>query len=208
MAPGERLAAAGGLLGLPAELLLHIWRLLADHASLAHCEQVCTGFRQLVAGAAGEPLWQALVHSLWETRQRPLLPLPPEVAPTSWKQKFVFIMRDSRRRVLAEEELIRAQWRFRFRQDLEQLHMTEDELTEFRARKPAELSFNSNGYYSSTIPGAPSSSQPLRWRLVETDDGSMVQISAYPLLQVERTPDWGWRMHNKFVEFYTVSKCK
>ena len=70
-----------------------------------------------------------------------------------------------------------------------------------KALRPATLSFGEDGYYTSTIPGAPSSSRPLQWRLLRA--GGAVQIASYPICEVARAPDWGWRMRNRFVEFYT-----
>ena len=41
----------------------------------------------------------------------------------------------------------------------------------------------------------------------ELGSSSLVRIAAYPLLTVSRSDDWGWRMANRFVEFYTTRRA-
>ena len=194
---------------LPVEVLLHVWREL-PYQMLVSCEQVCCLWRMILSGVDGDQLWQQQALALWQTKQPPLLPPTPLVAQQSWKQQFAFRLQDSRRRCLTSTELSCANWRFRFRQCLEQFHMTNEEREEHRAREPAKLTFDLDGYYTSIIPGAPSSTRPLRWQLVTMGNGceSVVQIGGYPLLRIDRTPDWGWRMQNRFVEFFTESETR
>ena len=192
---------------LPVEVLLHVWREL-PYEMLVSCEQVCDFWRAILSGSDGDELWRERALALWRTKQPPLLPPPSRVTQLSWKQQFAFRIQDSRRRRLTTTELSCANWRFRFRQCLEQFHMTNDEREQFRARQPAKLNFDPDGLYTSTIPGAPSSTRPLRWQLVTVGDGSesAVRIGGYPLLRIDRTDDWGWRMQNRFVEFFTSSE--
>lgn len=55
----------------------------------------------------------------------------------------------------------------------------------------------------------PSASPPslcrFPWRVKRDRDGTLnfskIKISNFPSLQVTRTPDGGWRMHNKFCQY-------
>lgn len=149
---------------------------------------------------------------LWTTKQAPLRPLPSHVKQASWKRQLAYYLEDAKRTRLHEDELVSAAWQFRFLIDLKELHMAIDEREQSMSRERDVLRFQPDGFYTSTIPGAPSSVRPLRWRLIfdranEDERGhSFLQIRSYPVLKVERTADWGWRMHNKFVEFYTAPK--
>lgn len=46
--------------------------------------------------------------------------------------------------------------------------------------------------------------QEMRWRFCKTKEGRcghFVKVNQYPSLEISRTPDGGWRMHNYWVVY-------
>jgi hypothetical protein len=81
-----------------------------------------------------------------------------------------------------------------------------------RSQGAGEAKFNATGNFTSTVDGAPSMRTALQWQLyMKNEDGMLedvqgsyghgthVQVGAYPILTLTRTPDWGWSLSNKFV---------
>jgi len=162
---------------LPVEVLEHLWTNVG-YQTLARSQRVCSQWRDILAGEAGERLWRAEAQALWATRQAPIIPRAG--CRTSWKQEFAFRLTDAARCRLTTAELTCAEWRFRFRHDLQAMHLTDAEREQYRERAPATLHFDPDGFYSSTIPGAPSALRPLRWRLMAASggDSALVQIGS------------------------------
>jgi len=206
--PSPRLARSGTadppLSWIPTDVLLHVWRNFCDFSALVHCEQVCLSWARLLNSREGEALWRAHALRLWAQKQPPVVPLPVHVSERSWKRQFALRLQDARRTRLTAAELTAADWHFRFKIDLQLFHSSDRERGLLHSRERAKLNFAPDGVYTSTIPGAPSSSRPLKWSLQTSGEDTLLQIGAYPPLLVERTADWGWRMYNRFVEFYTV----
>lgn len=193
------------MLTLPNELVVLIASQLSDHVSLARMAEVCSAWSALLSGPDGERLWADCARALWACKQRPAAEPGNGDARFGggWKARYARALVDSQRRRLLPHELARAVWRFRFLEDLEVLNMTDEERRAREMDEPSRLCFHADGTYTSTIPGAPSSTRALSWRILE--EGGVVKIGAYPRLHVERMADWGWRMSNQFVEFTTVS---
>ena len=181
---------------LPDDIILSILH-FASTSMLSRSERVCRAWRKLLCSAAGEKLWSAHCAALWKDETQWQCDLPPS------RHALIHSLRDAARDLVTAEELSGSFWRFRFvGVDLAQAHLTPEE-RQARTSTCEQLCFAPEGVYTSTIPGAPSASRPLAWRIV--NDGRKVRIASYPPLLVSRTADWGWCMSNQFVEFYTES---
>ena len=193
--PAENMRKRNVQADLPHDIILSILQ-HASTATLSRSERVCRAWRDLLSSAAGEKLWSEHCAALWRDETQWLCDLPPS------RHVLIHSLLDAARDVITAEELSGSSWRFRFvGPDLAQAHLTPAE-QEIRASTRCEqLCFAPEGVYTSTIPGAPSASRPLPWKIAS--DGRKVRIASYPPLLVSRTADWGWCMRNQFVEFYT-----
>ena len=179
---------------LPEDIILSILS-RASTAALISSERVCRTWRAILSSAAGEKLWSTHCAALWREETQWQCDFLPS------RRALIHSLRDAARAAITAEELSGSLWRFRFvGPDLAHAHLTPQE-REARANTCEQLYFAPEGVYTSTIPGAPSASRPLPWRIAS--DGRKVRIASYPPLLVSRTADWGWCMRNQFVEFYT-----
>ena len=217
---------------LPSELILLVASRLPD-ASIAALEASTSWFRDTMRGKDGENfLWRQKCEELRRTKQMPALERSceggsPPPSSSSWRARYVSAVVDSRRSAIRHEEVCSSRWGFRFRHDHAAMHRPPQESSRGQERPPAELHFSEDGYYSSSMPGAPSQAKPLPWRLVtppraaalarrtqhaagppelaSPESSHYVRIASYPLLRTSRDPNsWGWKMANRFVEFYTT----
>ena len=171
----------------------------ADVATLGAVEQVCRSWHATLRSPRSAGLWREHCMALWRDRTQ----WRCDDMPAS-RRALQLSMRDAERQTITPEELSAAVWLFRFvGPDLAHEHRTPQEREAHAASERGQLSFAADGIYTSTMPGAPSASRPLPWKVAS--EGSCVRIASYPLLRVTRSKDWGWRMRNQFVEFYTVS---
>ncbi|PRW59115.1 putative ADP-ribosylation factor GTPase-activating AGD15 isoform A [Chlorella sorokiniana] len=168
---------------------------------LLACALVCRGWRDLLAGAHGNSLWQAQCQAAWENEvyvpaaQRTDLP---------WKRRYLLAQADRTRTELTPEELTHFRWRFSFKQQagIFWLHLDPSWTQE---GPPLQRLFMPNG---STEPGSRDDPfwgmHEMRWRFCKSKEGvkgTFVKINQYPSLELSRTADGGWRMENMWVEY-------
>ena len=217
-----RLSAPDRLSSLSGDAL----RLVARELSVADAialEQTCCACR-----AHLELSWRLRCEQIVQTKLPPPRPLQPlRHAGSAWKRRYAAAYLDSRRKEITRKEITSSDWSFRFVPgDLVDLHLTPDERAA-REKVQPRPEFSESGFYSSSLPGAPSAARPLPWSLIVRPPpqqrgqrapssanscvrigpgAELVRIASYPLLHASRTADWGWRMSNRFVEFFTVGK--
>ena len=198
MKDGKTLPSIPALLALSDDVQQRIFACL-DVADLCALERVCAALRDALSPAA-HPVWAECCRAVLARKQ-----LTPSGAGmlTPSKATLARAWTDARRSTITFLEVAALTWRLRFICDIAPLHMSDHEREALADEPPAKLSFGLDGFYTSDLRGAPSSTRPLRWRL--RDGGLRLQIGAFPPLNVRRTDDWGWAMRNRFVEFYTVT---
>jgi hypothetical protein len=107
----------------------------------------------------------------------------------SWQRAFFTTARDGGRRQLTDADLLKMRWRVNYKK--EQPSGSATAVSGFRPASDGKgVVFAAAGHPA--------------WPCQVYDDGTKLQIHAFPAHTVARTADWGWRISNFFVAIESV----
>lgn len=178
-APPPTTAAA---LVLTSSTLLDEILELAGPLAAVSCMGVC---REWSKAARSERTWQRWVCDLW--KHKVCVPAHSWDAAVNgnWREAYWTSLTDQSRTQLTSAELTGLTWNFRFLTDHMRLHALSS------VQPPIFSQFSPDGFYTSSLEGAPSTKRPIRWQLLRcAQDGVSPTISPTisPTVSPSHTP--------------------
>ncbi|PRP84998.1 hypothetical protein PROFUN_07286 [Planoprotostelium fungivorum] len=166
-----------------------------DESDIRTCSMVNSSWR---SAAESIHIWQEQCDRLWIDK----VYVPQKYLDMKWtdpKEAYFQSIKDSKRDVITQEELLGFDWQFRFKESPGAWYSESDPW--FHGRAPSTHKYQDGGAIKISGEYSGFAPEQRRWRWMDDisgdDRGGWIQICHYPAYKVFRTNNWGWMQQSE-----------